>query len=444
MVNRPFIATVLFLCSTAVAGAQTIIVRLPTAPGHEGGQGTAPAGAPKLATSAETARPLQVSDIRALAAGTREQLRGLVRRAALDPAITGRTNAAVQSMAVEVGKDGESFAKAKLSWPLDSYNSAVDVIIRGPIAQSTGVPISDRGLASGASVTLGYELSLWGSGVDRSVGRAAQSRIAVASDSSGAPAPDAARLNPLEALIANAMQLAARTNASTFTYADPTLQALNEAYVRDAVATNNPKRIAEAFFATGTASFIRTLSLRGSFSKGSTTFTFAELADPIAETSLTRTDSSMAFNLAYTQLLRDGDDEAPMLLISGGYAKSNAWKASKARQICLPLGVGDATECRSMVIGAPKEETADSLEFDIRSWAYAQKLGINPHFSYDKNTKKWTSEIALSYLVLKETKEKELPQLDSKSLTAGIRVGARPVEEGGVYASIFFGTVLSR
>jgi hypothetical protein len=96
-----------------------------------------------------------------------------------------------------------------------------------------------------------------------------------------------------------------------------------------------------------------------------------------------------------------------------------------------------------LVLGAPARQTERSIEIDIRSWAYSQRLGINPHFSQDRATRKWTSEIALSYLVLKEAAN-GLPQLDPEALTVGFRVGSRPVQDGGVYAAVFFGTVLSR
>lgn len=74
---------------------------------------------------------------------------------------------------------------------------------------------------------------------------------------------------------------------------------------------------------------------------------------------------------------------------------------------------------------------------------YAQKLGVNPHFSYDLEAKQWTSEVGLSYLVLQEGRPaNSLPLLNANALTVGVRVGTRPKEAGGPYASVFFATVL--
>jgi hypothetical protein len=424
--TRVTLALAFLLLTIGPAAAQTVTVTLPAS--------TAPAER-NMAGAAARTQAVSLDEVREVAQETRAVLREQVLRGALDPSITGRNSAPAQGASLEVGKDGEAVGKARLSWKLDDYNSAVEVILKGPINQSSGVPLTDRGLASGASVTLGYNLTLWGSGSS-----VAQSAI----DSTRSLTTGPASLSPLESLIATGLALQA-ASAPGNVYADSTLQALNRSATQKAFESRNPRAIAYALREAGTAKVNRTLALRGSYSKGSTTFKFAELADPLVETTDTKSDSSKALSVAYMQFLKDATNEAPLMLISGGFARTNAWKAARSRQICTPLGVGSATECRALIIGAPTNPTVDSYEIDIRSWAYAQKLGVNPHFSYDKETKKWTSEIALSYLVLKDDVTKEgLPQLDTKALTVGLRVGSRPEEDGGIYAAFFFGTVLSK
>jgi hypothetical protein len=431
-----FVSVAILAVGVGTVSGQSVNVRLP-APSS-----TSPAPAVAAAAGATVDQAVSVAEIRALARDTREALQDFVLRGALDPAITGRNNAPVQAISLEVGKDGETVGKAKLSWRLDDYDSAVDIILKGPINQSSGVPITDRGLASGASVTLGYNLTLWGSSVAAATDSVVQSRIAAAAAGQS--------LNSLEAVIATGLAVQSATapvagtrEANRQWYGDATLQSLAEDRTWTAFTDRDPRRIAFALQENGTARLTRTLSLRGSYGVGSTTFKFAEIADPIVEKSDTKSDNAAAISVAYVQLLRDGAAEAPLMLISGGYTQSDRWRAGRTRQICTPLNIGSATECRSLVVGAPTKLTEKSVEIDIRSWAYAQKLGINPHFSYDRLTKKWTSEVALSFLVLKDPVN-GVPQLDAKALTVGLRVGSRPEEDGGVYAAVFFGTVLSK
>jgi hypothetical protein len=412
------------LLTSLSAAAQNVTISLPVA---GTGSGAAPSGAP-----AAVPQPVSVAETRAIARGVREALRDVVLRGALDAAITGRNAAPVQGVSLEVGKEGETVGKAQLAWRLDDYDSAVDVILKGPINQSAGVPVTDRGLASGASVTLGYNLTLWGSSVPATVAGTVQSLVS--------NAPPGSSLSPLEALIATGIAV---EEAGAQAYADTTLQALARDSTRSAFASRDPRLIAFALRDDRKARLTRTLSIRGSYSVGSTTFKFAEIGDAIAERSDTKTDNAAAISAAYIQLLRDGAAEAPLMLISAGVTQGDRWKGGRSRQICTPLDLAEASECRTLVVGAPMEQSEKSVEVDIRTWAYAQKLGINPHFSYDRVTKQWTSEVGLSYLVLKEPVN-GLPQLDSKALTVGIRVGSRPEEEGGVYASVFFGTVLSK
>jgi hypothetical protein len=430
MIRLLLTSAIVSLTMGVSASAQTVTVRLPpTIP-------TAPA-APTTATTPAVAAPaLDVAKIRSLAREADALLRDVVLRGALDPAITGRNAAPVQAVALEVGKDGETVGKAKLSWRLDDYGSAFDIILRGPINQSSGIPLTDRGLASGASATVGYNLTLWGSTLPADVDRLLQSRI------------DGARLSPMEAVVATGLAIEARHAEGD--YEDPILQKLNMPASREAFSTRTARVIAAALRKEDIGRLTRTLSLRGSYGVGSATFKFAELAEPISEKSEAKRDRSTAVSVAYVQVLQpssqaalNGAVEAPLMLISGGYADSDRWKPGRTRQICTPLDVASATECRALVIGAPTKSTEKSVEIDIRSWSYAQKLGINPHFSYDRTSKKWTSEVALSYLVLNKPVD-GLPQLDSKALTVGVRIGSRPTDDGGTYAAVFFGTVLSK
>ena len=421
-----FAAAVLLLAASLPARAQTIRVRLPPPP-------AAPSGpVPATAPPAEEA-DVRLDEVRTLARDTRAALQDVVLRGALDPAITGRNTAPLQAVALEVGKDGETVGKAKLSWRLDNYDSAIDIVLRGPLNQSAGVPVTDGGLASGASATLGYNLTLWGSSVSDPAGSAARNQIA---NTGGAS------LSPLEALIATGIAVESRADRS---YADATLQSLSVPQVRSAFAARDPRAIAFELRQAGTARLNRTLSLRGSYGVGSTTFTFAELADPLVEMHKTETNTSRTVSVAYVQLLKEGDIEAPLLLFSAGYTRSDAWKGARTRQVCTPLGLAAASECRALTIGAPTKGSVDSFEVDVRAWAYAQQLGVNPHFSRNQSTGDWSSEVSLSYLVLKEAEQQNrLPQLDAKALTVGLRVGSRPDDEGGMYAAVFFGTVLSR
>jgi hypothetical protein len=438
-IRLQLVCVTILTLAAASAGAQPITVQLPPPPpgvSTPAAAETQPAAAPAAAVNpafapAKPVKPsLTVPDVRKLARDTEANLRDVVLRGALDPAITGRNNAPVQAVALEVGKEGETVGKATLSWRLDDYNSAVDVILKGPIVQSSGIPITDRGLASGASVNLGYNLTLFASSV--SAATIADMRTAV--DASGES------LSPLERLIATGIKV---RDEDLRAYTEPTLKNLSKPNMRAAFESGDADAIAFQLFKDNEAKLNRTVSLRGSYGVGSTTFKFAELADPITEKNETKSDNAASVSVAYVQLLKNGDAEAPLMLISGGYTHSDRWRPGRTRQICTPLNVASATECRSLVVGAPTKLTEKSLEIDIRSWAYAQALGINPHFSYDRTTKKWTSEVNLSYLVLKE-KVNGLPQLDTKALTVGVRVGKRPDEDGGVYAAVFFGTVLSK
>ena len=416
--------------AAAPARAQTIEVRL---------SDTNPA-----ARDAGLTETVSEAEVRTLSRRVERSLRDVVLRGALDPRISARTSAPVNMATLEVGEDGAAVGKAKLSWRLDELGSSVDVILKGPIAKSSGVPLTDRGLADGASLTVGYALTLWGSSVSAP---ASVSVAARTTPSSGR------RLSPLEALVAAGLaseQVAARearsaTGERRAPRTDSTLRALERDPFQRAFRERNPQRIGFALRQSGMATLERTVSLSGSYSVGSHTFNYSELADPIVDKSATKQDTAFAVNVAYLQLLRQGDDEAPLMLLSAGYTSSDAYTPRKARQICTPLAVGAGHECRALIIGAPKQATTDSVELDVRSWAYAQKLGVNPHFSYDRTTRKWTSELDLSYLVLTEgRKPEELPQLRAKALTVGVRVGKRPSEDGGPFFAVFFGTVLGQ
>lgn len=422
------VITVLTLAG-ASAGAQTVTVQLPAAPLETE---AARLGAARVAASED----VELASIQNTARTTQRALRDQVLRGAMDPAITGRNAAPVQAIALEVGKDGEAVGKATLSWRLDDYGSAVDIILKGPINQSSGVPLTDRGLASGASVNLGYNLTLWGSTVP------AGTTARMAARTSGGDVS----LTPLESVIATGIAIEREAARSGVRRYDPGTihEGLNRSTARTAFNTLNAYAIARELRETGISTLNRTLTVRGSYGVGSTNFKFAEIGDAIVEKNETKGDNSAAVSVAYVQLLTDGAVNAPLMLISAGYTEGDRWKPGRTRNICTPLGATSATECRSLVDGAPTKQTEKSVEIDIRSWAYGQNLGINPHFSYDRLTKKWTSEVALSYLALKELpKPGEVPKLDSKALTVGLRVGKRPDEDGGVYAAVFFGTVLS-
>jgi hypothetical protein len=232
-----------------------------------------------LPTSADpSVQSLQVSpqqtsllEVRAIAPGVREALRDVALRGAFDPAITGSTAAPMQGVSFEVGEDGATIGKAKLSWRIDDYSSAVDVVLRSPIKQSTGVPLTDRGLADGASITLGYNLALWGSAVPTAVSGSTIGRIQTTGNVS---------LTPLEALVATGLAVQA---APERTYADPRLQALSTSSAQDAFRERSPRAIAFALHHAGAARLNRTVLLRGSYGVGSRTFTFAQPADPLVE-----------------------------------------------------------------------------------------------------------------------------------------------------------------
>lgn len=434
MFHRCILFVVLGLAVHSGALAQSVIVRLP-----ESLDRAAPDAAPGSPRAVSPARDVSVNlrDVRELARGTERVFRGVVLRGALDPAITGRSAAPTHAVALEVGKEGETVGKARLAFNLDGGN-AVDVVLQGPInKQSAGVPLTDRGLAGGASATFGYSLTLWGNSVPAATLAASGDLARVAQSARALPEPVV--LSPLETMIATG--LAMESDGGTRGYADPALQVLSNQ--QPAFAVRDTRRIASALWNAGTARLSSTVILRGSYGVGVNTFKYAGSLDPVTEVSTTETDHSKSVNLSYVRLLRNGEAQAPLMLVSVGYAWSDAWKGADPRQICAPRNGGPVLECQSLVLAAPTEKTAKGVEVDVRSWAYEQKLGINPHFSYDEATGKWSSEVGLSYLVLKEAVE-GIPQLDAKAMTVGVRVGSRPADAGGVYASVYFGTVLSK
>jgi hypothetical protein len=408
------------LLNTGSAAAQDVTVEL---------QYEDPLSVGRMVTAPQRVR---LERIEGLGHQVRWALRDAVWRGALDPAITGRNAAPVQAVALEVGKDGDAVGKAKLSWRLDEIQSAVDLILKGPITGTAGVPLTDRGLASGASATVGYSLALWTSEVAPATADTL-GRFAIPSETP--------MLDPLEAVIAAG--LAAAEGPENRNYLNPTLRLMVSPEVRAAFLSGDPRRIAHALQRRRIATQKRTLALRGSYGVGSTTFTFVELPDLRTEINQTEKETSFAVDVAYVQLLRDGDAEAPLLLASAGYTSSERWQQGRSAQICTPLETTAATECVSAIIGKPKARDEETFEIDLRSWVYSQKLGLNPHVSYDRTTKRWSSELNLSYLVLSEPAN-GLPQLDAKALTVGVRVGKRPDDDGGVYALVYFASVLSR
>jgi hypothetical protein len=388
-------------------------------------------GADPSARTVATTGTASEPEVRALARAVERSLREVVLRGAFDPGIRARTAAPVNQVALEVGADGTAVGKARLSWLLDSYNSSVDIILRGPITQSNGTPLTDRGLADGASATLTYNLTLWGSSVPAPAGVSVLSRTSTLSGR---------QLTTLEALIAAGLALRSRTVDAP----DPTLRTLAQPTAQNAFESMDAKRIGFVLRQAGLARLQRTVAMSGSYGIGARSFTYAsEIADPLPITTETREDTSFSLNVAYLQLLHDSEAEAPLLLLSGGYTNDRTHNPRRSRQICTSLNIGSAIECRAVVIGAPTKQTQESIEFDVRSWAYRQKLGINPHLSYDLLTDALTSEVSLSYLVLRKSDSADaLPQLDTNALTIGVRVGFRPQEEGGPFAAVFFATVL--
>lgn len=83
------------------------------------------------------------------------------------------------------------------------------------------------------------------------------------------------------------------------------------------------------------------------------------------------------------------------IMLTGGASYTSAYRAGRKRNVCTPLPVTSALECREMVLGAPQHEgglsgLAEAKMFVSRSFA------VNPRIRFDD--KDWVIEAPLYFL----------------------------------------------
>src|SRR5690349_12343548 len=86
----------------------------------------------------------------------------VAREGALDPRIGGLIAASKNQVGIEIGKDGTAVGRARFVFAPKGSDSSFDVVLKGPISSAgEGTPLSETGLANGASVRFGYNLNLF-------------------------------------------------------------------------------------------------------------------------------------------------------------------------------------------------------------------------------------------------------------------------------------------
>jgi hypothetical protein len=337
----------------------------------------------------------------------------VAREGALDPRIGGLIAASKNQVGIEIGKDGTAVGRARFVFAPKGSDSSFDVVLKGPISSAgEGTPLSETGLANGASVRFGYNLNLFSTTVS-SAARAAgidsiQELARYAIDPSAAP--PAARA------------MVGRLNRNEAAERQPEVE--------------NALRVSHSVF----------LALSMELGRQSYAFLNQDLTPGTTES---HTDHVINAGVGYSRI--DESSGNPLLFASFGYSDGERHTAQRSRQLCSPIAGGPSLECRAAIIGAPTPGKLHIVDVDVRSWAYAQRIGFNPRYVYERQRNPLTGqvmvtrtgEVALSYLLFKKDDQgHETSALNVGAFTGGVRVGYQKAETSGAFVAIFFGTVL--
>ncbi|MEO8484230.1 MAG: hypothetical protein ABI634_18610 [Acidobacteriota bacterium] len=347
----------------------------------------------------------------------REQERKTVaREGALDLNIDSIVSAPKNQIAVEIGKDGAATGKARFVFAPSGSDSSFDVVLKGPISSAgEGRPLTERGLGNGATVRFGYNLNLFSLTVSPE-GRAAgfsdiHTLAAAVNEVSTASIDRQEKLGPLARNMAASGDLRRRA-------------------IERAVHVEH------------------SLFLALSIEAGHQTYAFLNNdltpGDPEAHT-----DTQRNAGIGYSRM--DGDSGNPLFFFSANYSEGDLHTAGSSSQICSPFGAASSLKCQTAVLGKPAAAKTRSVEVDLRSWSYAQRIGFNPRYVIDRVRDKTTgdtqttrtTEIAISYLMFKKDKDgNDTNALNVGAFTGGIRIGYQQSQQSGPFVAIFFGTVL--
>lgn len=335
------------------------------------------------------------------------------REGALDPRIGGLIAASKNQVGIEIGKDGTAVGRARFVFAPKGSDSSFDVVLKGPIsAAGEGTPLSETGLANGASVRFGYNLNFFSTTVSsatRAAGIDDIHALARASLNESAAPPEG-------------RALASRLNAPT------------AAERRRAV--DNALRVTHSVF----------LALSMELGRQSYAFLNQDLTPGTTES---HTDHLINAGVGYSRI--DEGSGNPLLFASLGYSDGERHTAQRSRQLCSPVAGGPSLECRNAIIGAPTPGKLHTVDVDVRSWAYAQRVGFNPRYVYERQRNPLTGqvlvtrtgEVAISYLIFKKDDAgHETTTLNVGAFTGGVRIGYQKAETSGAFVAIFFGTVL--
>jgi len=113
--------------------------------------------------------------------------------------------------------------------------------------------------------------------------------------------------------------------------------------------------------------------------------------------------------------------------LSGRYEKS--YVSQPGQQICLPVGIADATQCETIAVGTPLEVTRTLAQLEFRKYVKSGALAVNPRYTHDFDN--GVNGVELPLYFLKDGKG---------TLNGGIAVGWRD-DIDSVTLSAFVGSL---